>query len=92
MSDFQSAPWSDLHACKMRLHGLYSSRGCRQPLIFLDGELVVNSHGRKGPSNYCQTVVPSGEELYLEDLPPFVNAGSEALIKATAVDHKLHVI
>ncbi|KAK8137851.1 3-beta-hydroxysteroid dehydrogenase [Apiospora sp. TS-2023a] len=59
---------------------------------FLDGEPIVDSNGRRGTSNYGQTVVPSGEELYLEDLPPFVNAGSEALIRATAVDQKLNII
>ncbi|KAK7969950.1 NAD(P)-binding protein [Apiospora saccharicola] len=59
---------------------------------FLDGKPIVDSNGRRGTSNYGQTVVPSGEELYLEDLPPFVNAGSEALIRATAVDQKLNII
>ncbi|KAK7924450.1 hypothetical protein PG985_006504 [Apiospora marii] len=59
---------------------------------FLDGEPIVDSNGRRGTSSYGQTVVPSGEELYLEDPPPYVNAGSEALIRATAVDQQLNII
>ncbi|KAK8055218.1 hypothetical protein PG993_000445 [Apiospora rasikravindrae] len=59
---------------------------------FLNGELVVDSNGRRATSNYGQTVVPSGDELYLEDLPPFVNAGHEALVKATEVDRQTNII
>lgn len=59
---------------------------------FLDAEPIVDSSGRKSTSNYGQTVLPAGDEMYLCELPPFVNAGHEALVMATAVDKQVHIV
>lgn len=58
-------------------------------LMFVDGELITDSSGKTAGKLYGQTVMPSSDQFYLNDMPDFCDETHRSVVEGTHVAHML---
>lgn len=58
-------------------------------LMFVDGELITDSSGKTAGKFYGQTVMPSSDQFYLNDMPDFCDETHRSVVEGTHVAHML---
>lgn len=58
-------------------------------LMLIDGELITDSRGKTASKVYGQTVIPSSDKFYLNDMPEFCDELHRSVIEGSHVAHML---
>lgn len=61
-------------------------------LMFIDGDNITDSSGRTASKAYGQTVVPSSDRFYLNDMPDFVDELHHSVVERTQVGNMLDAL
>jgi len=54
-------------------------------LMFIDGEIITDSNGKMASKVYGETVVPSSDKFYLNDMPEFCDELHGSVVQGTEV-------
>lgn len=61
-------------------------------LMFVDGEIITDSNGKTASKVYGETVVPSSDKVYLNEMPSFCDELHRSVVQGTHVRHMIEAL